>query len=309
MALFTKDPLKQLTTDLASKNAERGKLVARLADAVAAVDSATLEATQFAVDGADDRTLDVAEAKVRNLSDRVSTLKAALARLGTTIITIEREHAAALDKKTRGETAVTVEGWATRLEEIAEEIAPLISELADITAKASDAEIWDANGLAVFSKACTSQIPDGCGLVARSVREHAVRVHTGLARATLLQAAPPRATVAVAEPVVSKVFTTENVSWTDAQGQTRTAGKYSDIDLPVATAKRALASGICREIGGDLWRAWSGSRGFAHPDPSECTNLDSIAEVIKLNDAPIDAQFVRIDRGKPFEVSVVSRKA
>src|SRR5450631_1993290 len=116
MALFTKDPLKQLTTDLASKNAERGKLVARLADAVAAVDSATLEATQFAVDGADDRTLDVAEAKVRNLSDRVSTLKAALARLGTTIITIDGDHAAALDKKTRGETAVTVEGWATRLE-------------------------------------------------------------------------------------------------------------------------------------------------------------------------------------------------
>jgi hypothetical protein len=308
MAMFQNDPVKTLAADLAGKIVERDRLVGRLADAVAAVSSATLAATALAVDGADDKELDRAESKLRALSDRVTTLQSALVKVESTVATLEREYADHLDQKTRRETSVECEAMAARIEKLGRAIAPLMTELAEVTGRASSAEIWDARGLNTFAQNCVLQIPDGVGLVASATREHGTRVVAGLERrATLLAPTVPAKTVAVVPPAVVRVFATKPVMWTDAQGQRQTAGKYSDIDLPPKVAKAALASGVCREIGSDVWRQWSGSKGFANPDPSECENLDLVSDVVKT-DAVIDGQFTRIDRGKPFEVSVL-RKA
>lgn len=306
MAMFQKAPDKLLAADLAAKIVERDRLIARLADAVAAVSSATSAATALAVNGATDAVLDGAEAKVRALSDRVTTLKAALVKVEATVVTLEGEYAAHLDQKTRRETGIQCEAMAERVEKIGLAMAPLMKELADVTGRAGAAEIWDARGLNTFAQNCVLQIPEGVALVAASIREHAGRVMAGMARATLLAPAVPAKTVAVAEPKVVRVFTLQNIKWTADDCRLMTISKFVDCDLPVETAKRALASRACAPMDSDVRRQWAGNRPVTHPFPDQCVSVDG-ADVVKI-DAPIDATFTRIDRGAPFEATIL-RKA
>jgi hypothetical protein len=307
MAMFKMNPMTATTKDRDAAKANGDRLAARLIAAEQAVVARRHEAEQLALDGAADAALDKAEAALRAALDRQSTIAAASTEAGKLLALLESKLAELADKQTRAATAVTVEAWATRLEEIGEEIGPLLSELADIAAKAFAAQIWDANGLATFSKACVSQIPDGCGLVARSVREYAVRVQTGLAGSTLLQAEAPRAAAVIAPSPVVRLFTLQNVSWT-VDGRLMTMGKFTDCDLPVETAKRALACRACAPLDSDARRQWSNTRAITRPDPSECVSLDG-AEIVKLDDTPVvDGQLTRIDRGKPYEATIL-RKA
>jgi hypothetical protein len=310
MAYFQKDPAKAMAADIAGKTAERDTLIARLAAAEDAVVSATSAATQFAMSGSDDTVLDRAESKVLAARERVSTLKAALARLGATIIALENAYAEHKDKTIRRATARECEVMADDLEAVGRDINPILERMVAITQRASSAQVWDAVGLNTFVESSRGQIPAAIAALALALREHGLRTLDGReARPTLLTAPAPAATVNVVEPPVVRVFAAKNIAWTDAAGQRRTAGKYNDADLPPSVAKAALASGVCREIGSDIWRQWSGSKGFAHPDPSECEDLDIVADVVKADAAVIiDAKFERIDRGGPFEATIL-RKA
>jgi hypothetical protein len=211
MAIFQKSTGKQLAADLAAKVVERDKLVGRLADAENAVDTATLAATALAVDGATDDVLDKAESKLRALSDRVTTLRAALVKLGTTIVGLENAYAEHLDNTTRRATALQCEAMADDLEEVAKDIDPILERMVEITSRAASGEIWDAVGLNTYAASSKAQIPAAVAMLAQAMRTHGTRVLNGEGRATLLQKAVAIAAVdaAPAEPTTqsSGIFT------------------------------------------------------------------------------------------------------
>jgi hypothetical protein len=309
MAIFQKNPEKQMASNIADKKAELAKIVGRLADAEAAVVAATSAATQLAVTGADDAALDAAETKMRASTDRVATLRRGLVEAEATVATLMREQAEHLDAKTRRETAAEVEAMAADIEEVDQELAPLIARLAEITARAQIAQIWDARGLNTFAEACRVQIPVGIALMARSMREHATRVLDGRERASLLKADPPRAAVVVKETPVVRVFTLKPISWTDASGQLTTMTKLVDVDLPPAIAARALAIGACVPLDNAIRKQWANTRPQSHPDPESCTNLDAGGTnaglaVVAAQSQPSDPRFQRIDRGPVIELRV-----
>jgi hypothetical protein len=305
MAYFQKDPAKTMAADLAAKVVERDRIGARLADAETAVVDATSAATELAMSGATDDVLDKAERKVLALRERVSTLRAGLAQLGSKIIALENQYAEHLDATTRRQTAVACRAMADDLEQIAEDIDPIFARMVAITSRAAAAQIWDASGLNTYATNSQMQIPAAIAAVAQAIRQHGIRVVAKMERATLLQAEAPAKTVAVVEPEVVRVFTLQSVSWT-VDGQLKTVSKFADVDLPPAVAARAIASRACAAIDSDVRRQWAGNRPVTYPPADECTSLDG-ADVVKI-DTPIDGQFTRIDRGAPFEATIL-RKA
>jgi hypothetical protein len=300
MAYFQKDPAKTMAADLAAKNAERAKLIARLTDAENAVVAATSAATELAVAGADDNQLDRAEGKVTAARERLSTLRAALARIGETIVALENAYAEHKDKTTRRQTARECEKMADDIEQVQKDIDPVLERLVAITARAAAAQIWDAAGLHTYADSSKTQIPAAIAAVALALREHGLRVMDGReARATLLTAEAPRVAVTVVEPVVVRVFTLQNISWT-VDGRVTTASKFCDVDLPPETAKRALASHACAPTDSDVRRQWAGSRPMTHPDPDQCVSIDG-AVIVALDAPVVDGQFVRVDRGPAYQ--------
>ena len=147
MAYFQKDPAKQMASDLAAKVVERDRIVARLADAETAVVDATSAATQLAMTGAGDDVLSKAESKILALRERVSTLRGGLATLGKAIIALEHAYAEHLDATTRRQTAVACQAMAADLEQVAEDIDPVLQRMVEITERAASAQIWDAAGI------------------------------------------------------------------------------------------------------------------------------------------------------------------
>jgi hypothetical protein len=306
MAFFKdSNSIKSVTKDIDAAKANSTRLTARLTAAEDAVVARRREAETLALDGADDRSLDKAEGALRAALDRLSTISAASTEADKLVALLETRLADMRDKQTRAATAAEVEQMATDIEEIGAELVPLMVRLAAVTGRCDAAQIWSSSSLHAFASSCAQQIPDGINLVSQAVREFSIRVLDGRARATLLAPAVPAATAVIETPPVMRVFTTKPVMWTDAQGKRQTCGKYNDADLPPKVAKAALASGVCREIGSDIWRTWSGTKGFGHPDASECEDLDLIADVVvKADPVIVDAKFERLDRGGPYLATV-----
>jgi hypothetical protein len=307
MAYFQKDPAKTMAADLAAKNAERVKLIARLTDAENAVVAATSAATELAVAGADDTALDRAEGKVTAARERLSTLRGALARIGETIVALENAFAEHKDKTTRRETARQCEKLADDIEQVGRDINPVLERLCAITSVAADAQIWDAAGLFAYADQSKSQIPAAIAAVSLALRGHGLRTMDGReARATLLVAPAPAATVlAIEPPPVERVFTLQHIKWTDG-GVLMTASKFCDVDLPVETARRAIAARACAPTDSDVRRQWAGSRPMTHPPADECVSIDG-ADIVKLDAPAVDGQFVRVDRGPAYLAEI--RKA
>jgi hypothetical protein len=309
MALFQRgDRHRQMALNLTAKTAERDKIAARIAIAEAAVVTAASHATQLAVAGADDGALGAAEGKLRALADRVTTLKGALIEAEATVAALDGELAVHLDAKQRSETATEIEIMAHDLEQLTSLSDELFSKIAEITGRGVAAQIWDLQGLLAYSIASKSQLPAAIEVSVRALRDHRNRVLDKRSPATLTKPAAPRIVTAVRDPVVTRLFTTRNICWTDGDGKVQSAGKYNVVDLPVETAKRALASDACREIGSELWKAWGNTKAPLKPPIAECVSVEAgggnTAEVVPLSAQPNDARFTKIDRGPPVILQI-----
>jgi hypothetical protein len=306
MGLFQKsNPETQLVNKLEAKTTERDKLRARLSDAEAAVIAADSAAVELASQGADDASLDAAEAKQRAMSHRVSTLKTALAMAEADVAALEHDLAARRDTVERAATAAQIEQMAVNLELMVPQFQTLFDKTISIAGLAAASQVWDAAGLQNYATASRTQIPAAYELVARSLRERATRVLDGRSPAKLVEPDAPRPVVTVKEPVTRRLFATRNVCWADDAGQVKTAGKYNTVDLPPATAARALASDYCREIGSDLWKAWGNTKALSTPPAAECTSLDADGgAAADATITPSDPQFTLVDRGPPITLHI-----
>jgi hypothetical protein len=129
-----------------------------------------------------------------------------------------------------------------------------------------------------------AEIPAAVEQLRKGLKSHTAAVLSGGAPASLLQPAPASQPMAQPAPVTMQVFAVKNLSWTDANGELQTCHRWLDIELPVETAKKALAIGAAVGADHELRRKHKGTGtltpfGFPSPNPcpESCVGLDSSA--------------------------------
>jgi hypothetical protein len=301
MALFQKSPEKIL---IAAINA-RDQLIARLSDSEVVIIERQTAAEQAAMDGADDNVLTIAEDKLRAAQERRVTLRAALTKSEALVDRLEQERAEQADKEEREKTAAEVELLAREVVEAGAAFVATAAKLADCSLRASVAAP-EAAGLTRFARAVESEIPAGCNLTARLLRDHRAAV---LARsAPALLAKPPEPYVAPpapAKPPTQILFCLRSVKWIDDAGQQRIVGKFEDAEVPVRLVGRALKCGACVPITDPRRRELHGTRGGFPPRLDTATDLDADP----ATHAPVEpilasSPFTPVDRGPPITLRV-----
>jgi hypothetical protein len=266
---LTKDPLDAARDSLV-------KLTDRLAVAAESVKERLKTARRLAVDGADDKALDVAEAAVRAARDRVDTLTIAIREVENTISVLEAEQAAAADQKVRAATVVELEAIERDLTKTADEFTHAAKKLSEIAGKISPF-IVDATGLAIFAASAGGEVPPNVTMLKSLLRIHASAVISGHGRATLPQPAPTPQPVQPPAPKV-EVVSIKNVAFHDGN-VIRTAHPGHKLALIPAVATQALEIGACVEPTDPRAAFHAGQKKLTVPNIENCVALDSRAAI------------------------------
>jgi hypothetical protein len=164
----------------------------------------------------------------------------------------------------------------------------------------------EANGLAVLTASSLIEVTAAIPVVAEVLRQHARGVTNNLAPAAMPKVPEPPAKPVAAPPKAPtvRVFSTKPVKWLDDDGKQASGGKCVDIDLPVATAERALASGACVKLDHPS-RAGNIGRWPGHSSLNACFDLDSEAAP-GPQETIVHSAFTPIDRGPPFKLKIAA---
>ena len=267
MKLFTKDPL-----DAARDS--KTKLAERLAAAETAVIEKKATTKRLSVEGADDKSLDVAEAAVRVARDRVGTLTVAIREVENTISVLETEQAAAADQKVRAATVVELEAIERDLTKTADEFTHAAKKLSEIAGKISPF-IVDAAGLAIFAASAGGEVPPNVAMLRSLLRSHASAVISGHGRATLPLPAPA-ATPAPPPPALVEVVAVKNVAFLQG-GVVKTSHPGYKLALLPEIAANALKIGACVEPSDSRAKHHADQRKVTTPLLENCVGLDEAA--------------------------------
>jgi hypothetical protein len=98
------------------------------------------------------------------------------------------------------------------------------------------------------------------------------------------------------------VFTLRSIRWRDAKGVQKIADQYTDADLPLDTARRALSRGLVAPVSHPRRRELLNAHGGRHPNPNYAFDLDEEPQVQSAapvaHDVLASADFRVIDRSK-----------
>jgi hypothetical protein len=277
MALFQKSPGKTLQHDRATALSNRDRLAARLTEAEDAVIATKSAAQRAAIEG-DDAGLDAAERAGSAATTRLATITAAYAEAEQVLAKLDGQIAATLDKNTRAATAVEANAMADDLIQAAAGFDIAIAALADVSIRAASI-VFEATGLAAFSASSRTEVPQAAEVVASLLRDHGAAVLVGMAPATLPTPAKPFTPTIAPKPVTRPLFTLRSISWTNADGMLRVAQRYTDADLPLAAADRAIKARVCVEMTDPARNPSTHNQWPGHPDPAQCYSLDGAAPV------------------------------
>jgi hypothetical protein len=212
---------------------------------------------------------------------------------------LEGQIAARLDETTRTATAAETNAMADELIQAAASFDIAIRQLGDISTRAALIS-FEATGLANFSASSRVEVPAAAGIVASLMRNYAAAVLEGSAPAILPTPEKPFTPTIAPKPVTRRLFALRSVCWTNADGMLRDAQKFTDVDLPLDAADRAVAARACVEMN-DPARKSNHNQWPGHPDPGQCYSLDEPSTTAPAApDEPI--QFKPLDRGKPYVV-------
>jgi hypothetical protein len=265
--LFTKDPLDAARDSLA-------KLTERLATAESVVIEKKESTKKLAVEGADDKALDVAEGAVRAARDRVDTLTVATREVENTISLLEAEQAAAADQKVRAATVVELEAIERDLTKAADDTVSSARRLSDVATRMGTF-MPDAVGLSIFAASVASEVPPNVAMLKTLLKGHISGVISGHGRATLPQPAQP-ALPAPPKPVLVEVISIKNIAFHD--GPTiRTVHPGYKVALSPETAAHALKIGACVEPQDPRAEHHVDQRKATTPLLENCVGLDEAA--------------------------------
>jgi hypothetical protein len=186
---FKSDPDKKLARDLDTARASRDGLINRLKAAELAATERKTAAQRLARDGADDTTLDEAEAELRRAQDRVTTLTAALAEIEQQVASLECARDDAADKKLRAETALAIEKLGQELSQAATAFDVGSSKLAETCSRIVPI-VLDCYGLQAFAMNARAEVPAAVQMVTGILKDRANATLAGTAPAALPQVTP-----------------------------------------------------------------------------------------------------------------------
>lgn len=298
MAFFKEAPIKGLTRDHDAAKSNVDRLAIRLTTAEQAVIDAKTLAQSRALSG-DDAGLDAAEVAGAAALLRLSSIAAAHTEAEQVLAKLDNQISAALDAKTRAATAREAEALASDLEQAGASFDIAINALAAITAKVSPF-VFEARGLEAFSTSSGTEVPSAVSIIASLLREHARSVLAGAAPATLPTPTAPFAPTIAPKPATRSLFTLRAVSWTNGDGALRVAPKFSDAELPLDAADRAIAANVAVEMDSPLRNSSTRGQWPGRPDPANCFNLDATTEV----DAGSPSQFQLVNRGPAYRLKI-----
>jgi hypothetical protein len=314
MAFFTKksDPAEKQQRDLeaklAAQHASRDNLIERRKVAEASAAGHREKARKLAGDGADDTALSTVEAAMRREQDRAATLGDAIGDAEVTIADLEREIAEIIDQRCRAETAAAVTVLTDKWASAGAAFEAAVAELVDL-AHESAVITLDAHPLEVFLGAVKQQVPPAAEMVTHVLRDHAKAVLNKTAPASLPKPKPAPVVVVEQRPPMRTLFCLKSIKWRE-DGRLRTSLQWTDAELPLGLAERALRFGACVGLDHPKRKELLGARGGVHPDVNavDIIDLDNISDSSGAvyeppgmqNDAVINANFKRVDRGGPI---------
>jgi hypothetical protein len=274
MALFSKSsPEKKFQADIDAARSARDKIASRLADAEAMVIQRRASAQKLAVHG-DDDALSGAEAAKRAAEDRVETLNTALNETDQRLAELERKRDELAEAKKRRETCAEIQRVVEKLENAGQTFDAAVVALGD-AAKSAALVVNDGTGLRIFADQLHEAAPPAIELIVSLMRAHSNSVLNGIAPTTLRApealAAPP-----LPAPATTAVYLIKPVRWQDQQHAhfTQHRPAFSQADLPVALAEKAIAVGAAIDITDPRARTLSRGNAPVHAPLEKCVCLD-----------------------------------
>lgn len=239
MAFFKRElgPVERFEAALKLKQAERDKLIARLALAESAFAEKRTAAEKLAVAGASNAKLEKAEAQMRADEDRARTLRAELADIDEQVLSTERALADARAQRDRETLADQIEALAASIERSIPDFGAGASGLVDAVAKGA-AQVPEATRFAASVDAVRREVLSAADLVCWELRTLAVRTRAGNANAS--PAVQTEAEVAPAPTIERQmVYTFNPLLWREGS-EVKKAPAFAMVALPKALLPIAL---------------------------------------------------------------------
>jgi hypothetical protein len=269
---FWSDPMKTLQRDIDAAKANLGRLRTKLAECEAAIIERRAQAMQLARDGAEDGALDKAEAATRAALDRKATISGAIADVELKLAALEKTFAENPDRIQREQTAKEIEQTTRRVIDASEAFTKAAEVLGGYLAKVT--YVPESASLLHLTQVCTAEVGPVTATVTRLAREYAASVTRGDASPVLKQPMQPyTAPPPPPKPETVPLFALRPIKWKNADGMQRVAQKFQDVDLPPATAARAIRIKACVQLTDPLRRQHHGTVG-GNADPALALDLD-----------------------------------
>jgi hypothetical protein len=305
MQLFIKrTPMQKLETDIAKMTTRRSLLNGKRDAARSALDNAIAGRQKFLLEDDVENTdaakklqaaIDTTTSELAGFDTAIATLDASVAEVEQALSAEARKAKAIADAQAVSAIAASidakVEPWLTATRAIAADLESL------------HGFCYTPSPLAAFFRRVASEAEFGLRATLTDLNQAIPQVSAGTMKGIIVPGAQPTRK-AIVELPTTRLFTTKNVSWTDDAGDLKTAGKFNAVDLPVETAKRALASDACREIGSELWAAHGNTRAIANPPIAECEDLDATSAPTVATVVQSDPRFTPMDRGPPIIMTI-----
>jgi hypothetical protein len=268
MALFAKKPPVPTADEVTRMRARRELLAKQLAHAQADVLLKQDHVERLLIEDAEGAVRAKAQDAVASTERDIRSLSGAVATLDAEIASLEREIAAAADRKLRAKAVAELEADAASVSAAALAYIDGARRFAAATAKIASV-IPDAAAMHSLATSLAGELPEATALIGNLIRQHAKAIAEGVA--------PPRLTVAEAPPSpapapvpTKRVLSLSALRWGDLE--TERCAKNQQVALPVELADRALTLGYAIPVTDPRVKSLYAGYG-APPSPAQCVNL------------------------------------
>ena len=243
MKLFGKTQMQKFESVVATLKKRGALLSTKRVAAQAAVDSAITARQEMLISGdIDDQKLALKlQSAVDSAASTLGGIDDAISALRVQIESAEQQLAA---ERERVERIAASEQIAANVDAIDKLLGPWLAASRDLAA-AMEMLHWrfESMQMAGFIRRCASEIEAASAFTSADLQNAVASIRDGT------MAIPSDHVEIEPEPEpeperLEQVFSLHATTWVDSEGQRRRAPKWSDIELPPATAARALAGGI-----------------------------------------------------------------
>jgi hypothetical protein len=239
MAFFKRElsPVERFEGALKAKQAERERLAQQLQLTEAALVEKRTAAERLAVAGAANIRLERAEAKMREVDERVRILRAALTEADEQVASSERALNDARTQRDREHLADQIEAMAAAIEKAGPGFGAGATALVDAVTK-SAAQVAEATRFATSVGALHREVLSAVDLICWELRTIAVRTRAGNANIAL--PAPPQAEQPPPVEIERQmIYTLNPLRWRES-GEVKRAPAFAMVGLPKALLPMAL---------------------------------------------------------------------